>query len=66
MLQIHVINSWRHSHLFVELADARQVEEELTARAELQDEVELGLALERESQLDDKRVLDVLLHTARC
>jgi hypothetical protein len=42
------------------------VEEELTARAELQDKVELGLALERESQLDDKRVLDVLLHTARC
>ena len=52
-------------HLFVELADARQVEEELTAWAELQDEVQLGLALERESQLDDKRVLDVLLHTAR-
>jgi hypothetical protein len=39
------------------------VKEELTARAELQDEVELGLALERESQLDDKRMLNVLLHT---
>ena len=41
------------------------MEEELTARAELQDEVELRLALERESQLDDKRVLNVLLNTAR-
>jgi len=41
------------------------VEEELTAWAELQDEVQLGLALERESQLDDKRVLDVLLHRER-
>ena len=40
------------------------MEEELTTRAELKDEVELGLALERKSQLDDKRMLNVLLHTS--
>jgi hypothetical protein len=39
------------------------VKEELTAWAEFQDEVELGLALECESQLNDKRMLNVLLHT---
>jgi hypothetical protein len=38
------------------------MEEELTARAEFQDEVELGLALERESQLNDKWMLNVLLY----
>jgi hypothetical protein len=38
------------------------VKEELTAWAEFQDEVELGLALERESQLNDKRMLNVLLY----
>ena len=48
-------------HLFIKLADARQVEEELTTGTEFQNKVQLRLALESISQFYDKWVLYVFL-----
>ena len=48
-------------HLFIELANPREVIEKLSSRAEFQNEMQLGLCLESIGQFNDKGMLNVFL-----
>ena len=49
----------KFSNLFVKVADATKMKEQLAARAEFKDEVEFALGLESVGQLNDEWMFDV-------